>query len=127
MHAPPHDGFTVGEVEYIDHNPIDVYQELKAGLSNTRPIFRKINKYVDEREYRAILHPGSSTGEEARKADKQGIFIPVRLDRLIDNITFAPVDDPELEEEVRQLASKAGLNVPIGSSSLGLRRSDLPG
>ncbi len=124
---PPHDGFTVGEVEYIDHGRIDVHQGLTDWLSNTKPMFRKVNKYVPELEYRAVLRPGSPTGADARKAGKKGIFIPVRLDRLIDNITFAPVDDPGLEQEVRQLASKAGLNVPIGPSSLGFRRSDLSG
>jgi len=127
MNTPPHDGFTVGEVEYIDHGRIDIHQGLTEWLSNTKPMFRKVNKYVDELEYRAILRPGSPTGKEAWKAGKKGIFVPVRLDRLIDNITFVPVDDPETGEEVRQLASKAGLNVPIGPSSLGLRSSDLPG
>lgn len=125
MNAPPHDGFTVAEVEYVDHAVIDNHQGLASWFSNTRPMFRKVNKYVDELEYRAILRPGSPTGEEARKTDKKGIFVPIRLDRLIDNITFAPVDDPEFEQEVRQLVSKAGLNVPIRPSSLGLRRSDL--
>jgi hypothetical protein len=127
MNPPRHDGFTFGEVEYIEHDTIDVHQQMQRWLSNTTPMFRKINKYIDELEYRAILRPGSLTGEKARKADKKGALIPVRLHLLIDNITFAPIDDPELEKEVRQLASKAGLNVPVTPSSLGLRKSDLPG
>jgi hypothetical protein len=127
MNAPPHDAFTLGEVEYIDHGRIDEHEALTEWFSNTRPMFRKINRYADELEYRAIMRPGSPTGEEARRGDKKGILIPVRLDRLIDNITFAPVDAPGLEEEVRELASKAVLNVPIAPSLLGLRRSDLPG
>jgi hypothetical protein len=79
VNAPSHDAFTVGEVEYIDHGNMDVHQALPEWLSNTRPLFRKINKYVDELEYRAILRPGSPTGEEVWRADKNGIIIPVRL------------------------------------------------
>jgi hypothetical protein len=127
MNAPPHDAFTVGEVKYIDHDGINLHQELAKSLSNTRPMFVKINKYVNELEYRAILRPGSSTGEGARRADKKGINMPVRLDRLIEKITFAPVDDTDLENAVRELVSKAGLNVPITRSSLDLHRSDLQG
>ncbi len=91
------DGFTLGSVRYIDWNSIDVHETLSEGPSNVVPVFRKQNGYVNEREFRAILRAGSASGADARKRGDRHVFVEVRLENLIQEIRFAPVDDPDLE------------------------------
>jgi hypothetical protein len=120
----PHDGFSVGVVDYVDLDTFDVWDLLAEGLSNTTPMFRKGKGYIDELEYRAILRPGSVTGEEARKVGKDGkdgVEIKVRLDQLIQEIRFAPVDDPSFKTDIEQLLGDAGLTIPVLPSSLGIK------
>jgi hypothetical protein len=117
----PQDGFTVGVVKYVDLAPIHTL--MSEGLSNTTPMFRKGKDYIHELEYRAILRPGSATGEEATRSKKIGAEIPVRLDRLVQGIQFCPFDDPSRPKRIAALLAEAGMDVAVQPSLLESRKS----
>jgi hypothetical protein len=117
----PQDGFTVGVVEYVDLDRIDVHTLMSEGLSNTTPMFRKGEDYIHELEYRAILRPGSATGEKASGNGEFGAEIPVRLDRLVQEIRFCPTNDPSRPIEIEALLTEAGLDIPVQPSRLGVQ------
>jgi hypothetical protein len=121
---PSHDGFTVGVVDYVDLARADVYDLMAEGLSNTTPMFRKGKDYIDELEYRAVLRPGSAREEAVYDDGERGVAIPVRLDRLIHEVRFAPVDDPSIRTAVEELMTGAGLMLPVEPSSLRIRLAD---
>lgn len=118
----PQDGFTLGKINYIDWDNVDVYELLQEGPSNTVPVFRKRIGYVNENEFRAVLRPGSASGNAARCRGDVHVFVPVRLQNLIQEIRLAPVDVQDLENEIRTLLAKHGLNIPVIPSELGIRR-----
>jgi hypothetical protein len=119
---PPQDGFTVGVVDYVDLTSVDVYDLMAEGLSNTTPMFRKGKDYIDELEYRAIMRPGSATGETATSSGQAGARIPVRLDRLLKDVWFTPADDTALAYKIEQVLSQAALKVSVRPSALGGRK-----
>jgi hypothetical protein len=118
----PQDGFTLGKIRYIDFENIDVYEILGEGPSNTVPAFRKRDGYVKENEFRAILRPGSASGEAARVGGDMHVFIPVRLQNLIHEIRFAPVNDPTLEGNIKKILADKGLRIPVNRALLGIAK-----
>jgi hypothetical protein len=99
----PHDGFTIGVVEYLDQDKIKAYEGMAAGLSNTTPMFRKAPGYIKEAEYRMILRSGAASEEIAWRERKTGVVVPVDLSRLIQEIRFSPPSDAALRSEVEAL------------------------
>ena len=120
----PQDGFTLGKIKYIDFDHIDVHQVLGEGPSNTVPAFRKRDGYVCESEFRAILRPGSASGDAARTRNDVHVFVPVRLQNLIQEIRFAPVDDADLETNIKSLLADNGLSVEVNPAALGIKKSE---
>lgn len=105
------DGFTLGVVNYIDFKNVDVYTWISEKTDNTTPLFHKQCCYTHEAEFRAVLRPGSATSERARENGNIGVFVPVRLANLIDEIRYFPPADSALEADVRDLARD--LSVPF--------------
>ena len=95
-----------------------MYEVLGEGPSNTVPAFRKRDGYVKENEFRAILRPGSASGDAALGRGDVRVFIPVRLQNLIQEIRFAPVDDATLEKNIRDLLTSNSLNTPVKPAAL---------
>ena len=114
------DGFTLGKIKYIDFDNIDVYEVLGEGPSNTVPAFRKRSGYVNEHEFRAILRPGSISGETASARGDMHAFVPVRLQNLIQEIRFAPVNDAALQRDIEERLTRSGLTIPVPPASLGI-------
>jgi hypothetical protein len=119
---PPQDGFTLGKIKYIDSAMIDVHQVLGEGPSNTVPAFRKLDGFVKEHEFRAILRPGSVSGDDARGRGEIHVFVPVRLQNLIQEIRFAPVNDPDLERNIKKLLADNGLSIPVNPAAIGITK-----
>jgi hypothetical protein len=119
---PPHDGFTLGKIKYIDWAKIDVHQFLSEGASNTVPAFWKVGGYVKEHEFRAILRPASVSGGAARGRGDVHVFVSVRLQNLIQEIRFAPVDDPALERNITKLLADNGLSISVIPAALGITK-----
>jgi hypothetical protein len=118
---PPQDSFTIGKIKYIDFDNIDAYEVLGEGPSNAVPAFRKRGGYVKENELRAILRPGSASGEAARTRGDAHVWVPVRLQNLIQEIRFAPADEPAMEKSILDLLAANGLNIPVSPAALGIR------
>jgi hypothetical protein len=118
----PQDRFTLGKIKYIDFDNIDVYEVLGEGPSNTVPAFRKRDGYVKENEFRAILRPGSASGEVARAHGYMHVFVPLRLQNLIQEIRFAPVNDLTLESNVKKFLADNGLNISVNPALLGITK-----
>lgn len=119
---PPQDGFTLGKIKYIDWAKIDVHEVLGEGPSNTVPAFRKVDGYVKEHEFRAILRPGSASGDDARGRGDVHVFVPVRVQNLIQEIRFAPVDDRDLERNIHEILADRGLSIPVNPAALGITK-----
>jgi hypothetical protein len=90
---------------------------LGEGPSNTVPAFRKLDGYVKEQEFRALLRRGSVFGDDARGRADVHAFVPVRLQKLIQEIRFAPVNDPDLERNIKKLLADNGLSIPVKRGS----------
>lgn len=105
----PADAFTVGPVEYFDESLVDTYNSF-AELSNLKPAFRKRHGFANEREYRAVLRAGSFSGEDARSANADHVYVPVRLHNLIHEVVFLSVRDADVAKEVQGYLADAGLS-----------------
>ena len=122
MDDRPQDGFTLGRIKYIDWDNIDVYEVLGEGPSNTVPAFRKRDGYVSENEFRVILRPASASGNAARARGDVHVFVPVRLQNLIHEIRFAPVDDSDLEHDIKSLLAENDLSIAVNPAALGIKK-----
>ncbi|WP_417398209.1 hypothetical protein [Gimesia chilikensis] len=112
------DGFTLGKIKYINFDDINTHDILGEGLSNIIPVFRKRDGYVNENEFRVVLRPGSASGEAARTCGDMHVFVSVCLQNLIQEIRFAPVNDPILKSNIEDLLAKNGLDIPVNPASL---------
>jgi hypothetical protein len=119
----PQDGFSLGKIKYIDWAKIEVHEVLVEEPSNTVPAFRKLDGYVKEHEFRAILRPGSVSGNDARGRGDVHVFVPVRLQNLIQEIRFAPVNDHHLERNIKKLLADNGLSIPVNPAALGITKA----
>jgi hypothetical protein len=119
----PQDGFTLGKIKYINFDKIDVHEVLSEGPSNTVPAFRKRDGYVSESEFRAILRPASKSGDDARARGDVHVFVPVRLQNLIQEIRFAPVDDAPFEGNIKKLLADSGLSIATNPAALGIKKA----
>jgi len=112
------DGFTLGKIKYIDWGNIDVHEVLGEGPSNTVPAFRKRDGYVNEIEFRAILRPASASGAAARRRSENHVFVPVRLQNLIQEIRFTPADNIVLKNQITALLAVNNLTIPVIPSDI---------
>jgi hypothetical protein len=114
----PQDSFVVGRIRYINFDNVDVHELLDEGPSNVVPAFRKRAGYVRENEFRAVLCPSSASGNAARGCGDVHVFVPIRLQNLIQEIRYAPADDGMLASNIRTLLADNGLNVPVNPADV---------
>jgi len=46
------------------------------------------------------------------------VFVPVRLQNLVQGIRFAPADDATLEKNIGDLLTSNNLNIPVNPAAL---------
>lgn len=116
-----HDGFTIGQVKYIDFDRPDIYETLCESLSSVVPMFRKrggVEGFEHEREYRLVLRAGSSSSRAAKTTDDCGVHIPVSLQNLINEVRCDPTADLAFLANIKSLLADYGLSIPVIRSSL---------
>jgi hypothetical protein len=112
------DGLTVGAVAYIDFDNVDVYSMLSEGPSSVVPAFRKRHGFTAEHEFRAILRPGSASGELAQAAGLDYVLVPMRPELFIHEIRYAPAADPSLANALSVMLAARDINIPVTPSSI---------
>lgn len=50
-------------------------------------------------------------------------FVPVRLQNLIEEIRFAPVDEADLESNIKKLLAGNGLSILVNPAALGIKKA----
>jgi hypothetical protein len=113
----PHDGFTVGRIRYMDFDAAQAYELMQEGVSNVVPAFRKRHGFAPENEFRAILCPGSQSSMDAQARGDISVYVPLRLERLIEEVRFFPAGDARHEQRVRDLLSSVA--TPVVPARLG--------
>jgi hypothetical protein len=93
-------------------------------MADAEAVFVKVARQLRQRRFfPAVRRPGSVTGEAATRSKQAGALIPVRLDRFLQQIRFAPADDPFLADKIEQVLKHAGLDVLVQPSILDIRKS----
>jgi hypothetical protein len=104
--AVAHAAIGVGVVQYVDH---------KTGRTHVHPFYgpymHKRLWYQDEREVRAIIY------NRDEKIPDGGMAVPVDLQQLITGVVVRK-EPVGLVEQVREIAFRHGLNVPVLTSAL---------
>jgi len=106
----------IGKVNYIDYE--------KDLLPEDNKFYRFLHKrkaFEHERELRAIIDDFPSNVEEYDPSDplwSEGLYVPVDLDILIENIYLAPTSPKWLFDLVESVTEKYGLNKDVLQSSL---------
>ena len=109
----------VGRVKYIDYNPdiADYDVNLAPEGNSMGPLLYKRNHFQHEREVRAILGETLTIGHQ-----EPGRNVKVDLHELIREVRVSPLAPPWVSDLVTSVASKYGLHMPVGTSSL----ADIP-
>jgi hypothetical protein len=104
----------VGQVEYIDHDRADVPRD--HGL---RPYFLKRRSFEFEHELRAVvaLIPDPPF-EKALDVAEFGIYVPVAIDVLIEEVRVSPNAQHWFADLVTSVCDHYGLDVPVKQSDL---------
>jgi hypothetical protein len=105
----------IGTVSYID------YEKDIITLGNIfHPIMHKRQSFEHEKELRAVVWGGTDGNEKTEGADKWGLWVPVKLENLIESIYISPTSPDSLEKLITKIFKRYGLNeIPIIKSKLG--------
>lgn len=108
--------FTISRVEYGN------YESGYFGHGNSNLAFiHKPDFYSDEKEIRAIIelqHEAGWIHDWENEENENGIYVPVNLDILIDEIIVAPFAPKWYFEIIQSLNKKYDLNKPVRYSAL---------
>lgn len=96
----------IGRVNYIDFGT-------RFSALGTNAFFFKRKSFEHEREVRLVTC-------FRKKSDNFGVYIPVDIDMLIDNIYISPTCKKWFENVVSDIVLKYGINKPIKHSSLNI-------
>jgi len=118
---PPSDTFIVGLVEYFDDIGTVLHSEMSKGVSDVRHAFRKRKSWMNDKEFRVFLKPGSFTEESAFKVGREALYLPVDFANLITEIRVKPGSPDAFREGVKALLRDNGLGqIPVKRSKLGV-------
>ena len=81
-------------------------------------MFWKQSEYAREGEFRAVLRPGSVSGEAARHSGAIHVDVTVDTDRLIREVRFFPQNDRTLERNLQELLQSYSINARIGPAEI---------
>jgi hypothetical protein len=96
----------IGTVRYLDYD-----REHLPRAHELEPFFCKRKQYDYEREVRVLwLNDAAS--------DPTGLYLPVDLEQLIEEVIISPVAEEWFDELVRSVTEKYGLKLSIADSSL---------
>ena len=146
MSEPPEwDKIVSGLVEYKDYNDAGVMeyfgddQSGGVGLKSYGPLFFKRREFQHEQEFRVVLDTTTkrcnSFWTERKKArmagdtrwiephkqinpSREGIAIPVELNRLVNLVMVSPRSHPMLQGVVKTLVERFDLSVQVERSTL---------
>ena len=130
--SPPH--VTGGIVQYLDHDKDEVVRVRSEGQGKQWSSFEmavlKYPSFEGEKEFRVITNlldtvidgNTGSTLEPKRTGD--GIFVPVNLYRLLNEVVISPDADYELESKIRKLMEPINEKLPL-NSGIPVNRSTL--
>ena len=102
-----HDIF-FGQINYIDYSLIK-----KPSSDPIKPFAYKRKSFEHEKEVRAIIHC-----RDTNKCRYKGIFIPIKIGRVIDRIYVAPYAEDWVVDLVKSLLAKYSLAIPVVKSRL---------
>ncbi len=74
--------------------------------------------YAKENEFRAVLRPGSVSGEATRHSGAIHVDVTVDTDRLIREVRFFPQNDGTLERYLQELLQSSSINARIGPAEI---------
>jgi len=109
------DNIYVGEVLYIDYD--------KAVIPENNlfwPYVHKRKSFEHEKELRAVIQDISNMNSP-QPPDTTGIYVPVSLETLIENIYVSPTSQDWFDELVRSILKKYKLKKSVKSSKLSER------
>ena len=110
----------IGKVKYIDYGKEVMIGGLDEG--ERYPFFHKRKSFEHEQELRLIVQDfKSAKGKsvmESKPPRREGIYVPVYLDLLIERICIAPTSPRWLFELVNSVSKKYGLNKEVIPSFL---------
>jgi len=98
---------SIGMVEYIDYA-----RDAIPSDNMLHPAFRKRRSFEHERELRAVVVLAPA------KPPDPGLYVPVRLDTLIDRVYVAPTAPGWLGELVERVIRRYGHTFPVERSTL---------
>jgi hypothetical protein len=102
----------VGQVEYLDYRTGSIPDKSMDG-----PFFHKRLSYAHEREVRAVLSLRMAE-EFGVEVPEKGVFVPIDLPMLVQEIRVAPKLDDTLLADVRAMVAAAGCSVPVHRSEM---------
>lgn len=104
----------IGKVQYIDYE-----KDIFLGLVLS-PFVHKRKSFDHEKELRAIIQEMPKPGlySEDKRPFENGLYVPVDLDLLINEIYLAPTSPPWIKELVESVSMKYGLKKKVRQSEL---------
>jgi len=110
-------GVFVGLIRYLDYatEAIRFDNVLHAYMHKRR-------SFEHERELRALIWTYQhSKNDGIRYRDVSGIYVPVKLDRLVENVYVSPTAPPWIAELVKAVTIRYGLDKEVRQSDLARR------
>jgi hypothetical protein len=113
---PEHSSISVGMVAYVN------YEEDRIPDNTLAPYFHKRKSFKHEQEYRAIIqrikHKQNSDIDFKKSTLQDGVYIPVDIDKLVENVHLSPTCPLWQKEVAQSILKKYKLNRNIRQSKL---------
>ena len=93
-------------------------KDLGVGFNHVSPFFYKRSSFAYEQEYRVLVYVGEDHVKREKLQREGGLFIPMKLEVLIEKIYIAPFSPPWFSHLVKNVIRKYGLNKPVVLSEI---------
>ncbi len=103
----------IGNVEYVDYSKATIPDTVNA----FRPFLYKRKSFEYEQELRAIVTQEPKKVEDKETA-AEGLYIPVDLDTLVEQIAVCPTAPRWFPDLVRKTMQRFNINKPVTQSNL---------
>jgi len=106
----------LGKVTYVD------YDDEKIPDDTLSPYFHKRRSFEHEKEYRAVIQRWKKKGngkiDFSKLPFQEGIFVPIDLDKLVENVYLSPTCPTWQKDVAQSLLKNYGSNRKIKQSKL---------